>query len=292
LDYSITELDNAFKKLGIVSGNLIYVPSAIFSLGKMSDTKLEDIPKKIYESLMAKISKNGTLCVPAAFEDFARLGIEYDCKRSPIDSSQGLLSKYVADQEDCLRTYSPMNGVAGIGPLSEKICHTHSANSTGEGSAWHKLYQYNSKFLFIGIRPSQALNFIFFIQQRFGVPHLYNKLYNNVIKESGKRVKLKVTALVRYLNPEYKIIEDAQKFEDDLFSLGKIKTCKIGRGNIYLIDSAKEIYNIAMKKLQKDIYYFLKHEPNFVNGMIPTDGATGPMKTDKQRYKNIEKKKI
>ena len=73
-----------------------------------------------------------------------------------------------------------------------------------------------------------------------------------------------------------------------MFSIGKIKTYKIGRGKIYLIDSAKDIYDIAIKKLQKDIYYFLKHEPKFIHGKIPTDGLTGPMQTDKQRYKNFE----
>ena len=92
---------------------------------------------------------------------------------------------------------------------------SHSvANSSGEGSAWQKLHEYNSKFLFIGIKPNQALNFIYYVQQRFGVPHLYNKIYSTPI--FGK-LNLKVTAYVRYLNPEFKIIEDAINLKNFYF---------------------------------------------------------------------------
>ena len=98
------------------------------------------------------------------------------------------------------------------------------------------------------------------------------------------KINLKVTAFVRYLNPQFKIIEDALKFEKSLFADGIIKTVRVGKGKIYMIDSAKELYDRAIEKLQKNIYYFLKNKPNFKKGIIPMDGKTGKIKTDKQRY--------
>ena len=284
MSYSCKDLKSALIKLGLKKNDLVYVPSAVFSLGSIKEYTSKNIPLKIYEVIRSLVSKNGTICVPAAFEDFARLGKPYDCAESPVDKSQGLLSSYIVTLPNCLRTYSPMNGVAGVGPLSREICHTFVANSSGEGSAWQKLYQYNAKFLFIGIRPNQALNFIYFIQQRFGVPHLYNKLYDTPIFEKKKKVNLQVTAFVRYLNPEFKIIEDAIKFEKHLFDLGVIKTITVGKGKIYMINSCRELYEIGIKKLQKNIYYFLKHKPHFKKGIIPRDGKTGKFQTDKQRY--------
>ena len=284
MNYSSKDLEKSIKKLGLTKGDLVYVPSAFFSLGLLSDCNLKKIPAKIFSIIESIVTKTGTICVPAAYEDYARLGKPYDCAKSPVDKSQGLFSEYVAKLPKSYRTYSPMNGVAGVGPLSKEICHTYVANSSGEGSAWQKLHKYNSKFLFIGIRPNQALNFIFYIQQRFGVPHLYNKIYDTPIFEKNKKINLKVTAFVRYLNPQFKIIEDALKFEKSLFADGIIKTVRVGKGKIYMIDSAKELYDRAIEKLQKNIYYFLKNKPNFKKGIIPMDGKTGKIKTDKQRY--------
>ena len=213
MNYCSEDLKKAIKKLGLKKGDLVYVPCAFFSLGLLGDCSLEKIPSKIFSILKSIVTKNGTICVPAAYEDYARYGKPYDCAESPVDKAQGLFSEYVVNLPKCFRTFSPMNGVAGVGPLSRKICHTRVANSSGEGSAWQKLHEYNSKFLFIGIKPNQALNFIYYVQQRFGVPHLYNKIYSTPIFEKKKKLNLKVTAYVRYLNREFEIIEDAMKFE-------------------------------------------------------------------------------
>ena len=149
-----------------------------------------------------------------------------------------------------------MNGVAGVGPLSREICHTRVANSSERVLHGKNYMNTIQNFLFIGIKPNQALNFIYYVQQRFGVPHLYNKIYSTPILK--KKLNLKVTAYVRYLNPEFKIIEDAMKFEKFLFSEGIIKTVNIGKGKVYMIDSAKILYDKAIEKLKKKFFIFSK----------------------------------
>tara|TARA_B100000676_G_scaffold294781_1_gene333144 strand:+ start:3735 stop:4601 length:867 start_codon:yes stop_codon:yes gene_type:complete len=282
--YCEVDVAAALKASGVRRGDLIYMPSAFFALGRMEGISIHDIPERIVGVVKEFIGPEGTLTVPASFDDYARFAHEYDTKRSPVDAGQGAISQYVANLPDAFRSYCPLNAVAGIGPLANEVCHGWTGAAYGVGSAWDRLYENDAKFVCLGVAPNQILNFVYYVQQRFGVPHLYNKLFTTPVYEDGVRINLTITSLVRYLDTRFTVIENTTKFENYLTDIGLIRQVTLGRGNVYVIESAKKIFSEAIKKLSEDVFYFLEHPPKFVEGEVPMDGPTGKMQTDKERY--------
>lgn len=286
LSYTFDDLVQAIEAAGVRRGDLVHLHSALFPLGMMEGVEPAEIPRRVYEAFRQVIGSEGTLSVPTAFEDYARFGTPYDCRRSPVDRSQGALGQYVTDLPQSFRTYCPMCAIAAVGPLAEEIAHSRTASAFGTDSGWEKLYVHDAKFCFLGVPPNLAFNYVYFIQFRHGVPHFYNKLYATPIFDDGRPVPLPVTSFVRYLDKDYRISESAVEFERHLDEQGLIARNPVGRGWLYSIESARRVFDEGERKLKENLYYFLKWPPNFVPGRIPTDGNTGPLVTDAVKYKN------
>jgi aminoglycoside 3-N-acetyltransferase len=234
--------------------------------------------------LQKTVGPQGTITVPASFEDYARFGTPYDCRRSAVDKAQGVLSQFVATLPRAVRTYCPMCGVAGIGPLAHDICHQPTGSGFGTGSAWDRLHHHDAQILFLGVRPALAFTFVLYIQSRFGVPYLYNKLYRVPTFEDGVPVDVPITCAVRYLDADYAITENCQAYERHLFAAGLVREQPLGRGHLYLIPSAKAAFAEGTRCLEQNLYFFLARPPTFVPGRIPTDGNTGPYVPDAVRF--------
>ncbi len=283
-DYKYSDLVSALDMVGVKRDRVLHIHSSLFSLGGMTDVELPKLPAEIYRALREVVGTNGTISVPAAFEDYARFGKPYDCQRSPVDRAQGVLSDYVVSLPEMLRTYCPMSAVAAVGPLGADIAHRWSASAYGTGSAWEGLLEHDAQICFLGLPPRLAFTFVMLIQYRFGVPYLYNKLYPTEIFEAGRKIDLPVTAAVRFLDRRFKIAEDCSRFERHLEDLGLIRSQTIGRGRVFLLPSAKKVFEEGSRMLGKDLYYFLKQPPAFVPGEIPTDGPTGAYVSNEVRF--------
>lgn len=283
--YTYKQLVNAIKKIGIRKGDVVFVHSALFPLGKMKDVEVLDIPRNIFGAFREMIGAKGTIAVPAAYEDYARFGKPYDCRKSPVDMAQGVFSQYVVNLKESFRTYSPMMGVAAHGPLAKEISHAPTASACGTDSAWEKLFHYNAKYCFLGIKPSLAFTFVRFIQFRFGVPHFYNKIYTTPIFEDGQPIYYPVVCPVRYRDPKFKITENCQPWEELLYSHKMIKSEAVGGSNLYCVGTTQKLFDLGTQKLRENLYYFQKAAPEFTPGEIPMDGPTGQYIPDHIRLK-------
>lgn len=278
------ELKAAIARAGIRRGDLVHVHSSLFAMGRLDDSRRDELPARVCDVWLDVIGESGTLTVPAAFDDYARFGTPYDCRRSPVDHGQGALSQFVGARSDAVRTFCPLSAVAGIGRDAAAICHQRVGSAFGTGSAWEELYQRDAKMCFLGVRPSAALTFVLLIQFRFGVPYLYNKIYTTPIYEGGFPVDIPVTCTVRYLDPEYQIREDCQQFEQLLFEEKVLKQERVGRANLYVIDSTRAVFDIGTRCLRDNLYYFLAAPPRFKLGRVPMDGSTGAFVPDAIRF--------
>ena len=282
--YAEADLRRALAEVGIGRGDLVHLHSALFALGPFEGAEPGAIPERIHGVIRDVLGKEGTLTVPAAFEDYARLGTPYDTRRSPVDRAQGAFGQYVASLPESVRTYCPLAAVAGVGPLAAEICHQPTGSAYGVGSAWQKLLEHDAHLAFLGVRPHDAFTFVMLIQFQFGVPYLYNKLYDVPVYEDGREVSLPVTAAVRYLDPHYRIRESCVRFEERLEAAGLLRRATVGRGRLASFPSARAVFEEGVRLLSEDLYGFLREPPAFVPGRIPTDGNTGPFVPDEQRF--------
>jgi aminoglycoside 3-N-acetyltransferase len=283
-DYSLVDLRSTLESLGIRSSPRLLVHSSLFPLGRVADVPTSELTAALYRTLVSSLSDNGTLCVPAAFEDYARKGIPYDARTSPIDRGQGQLSAYVASLPESYRTFCPLNAIAAVGAESHSICRGPTASCFGTNSAWEYLHEKDASLLFLGIKPQFAFTYAGYIQYRYGVPHMYNKLYSVPIYDDGKPVSYRVTAFVRYLDPRFRISEDCSRFEADLREQNLLEDLPLGRGRLYFLRSMQQVFELGTRKLSKDLFYFCKEPPTFVEGVIPTDGITGRFQSEETRF--------
>jgi aminoglycoside N3'-acetyltransferase len=282
--YSEAELANALDALGVRTGDVVHVHASLFALGAMRDVPSSAIPERVCRVLEEAVGRDGTITVPASFEDYARFGTPYDCVSSPVDAAQGVLSAHVARRPDAFRTFCPMSGVAGFGRLASDICHQSTGSGFGTGSAWDRLYVHDAKMLFLGVRPAKAFTFVVYIQSRFGVPYLYHKLYTVPTSERGNPVSLPITCAVRYLDRDYAISENCEPFEQRLVDEQALSSVAVGRGRVFMVPSARRAFDIGTDALKRDLYFFLAQPPRFVPGRIPTDGSTGAFVPDAVRF--------
>ena len=287
--YSYKKLVSALKTIGLKKNDLVLVHSSLFALGAMEDVSPKDLTVKCYEAIREVIGHKGTLLVPTVFEEYARFGKPYDCVLSPVDPLVGIFSSYVARLKGSYRTYCPLLSLTGNGPLAKEICHSWTASACGANSAWEKLYEYDAKICYLGVRPSQAFTFLRFIQFRYGVPYIYNKIFTTPIYENKKLVSLSVICPVRYLNPQFKISENSLPFEEHLTVKKLVRIQNLGKGKVYLLPSAQKVFDEGIKKLNKNLYYFLKEKPQFTPGKIPMDGKVGAYVKDELRFAQAAK---
>lgn len=270
--FSPQGMHEALESIGIKSGNIVLVHSDLRSLGMPdSISKPQELPAFYHTALQSAVSANGTLAVPAYFYEYARFGIPFDIDHSPVSMPLGSFSRYFAALPKRVRSCNPLQSLAAIGPQAEALAGGNSLAGYGVASPWHRLRMMQGKILFIGV-TIQPMTYVHYIEQQYGVPHMYCKIYPTPVLRNSKKLPGQPISAVRYL--DFDIEYDLRNFEKELIEQGHLKIASIGKGSIRCVGAA-EAYDVGIACLEKDPYFFLKHPPRFVPGKIPCDGITG-----------------
>lgn len=267
-------LIQSLKKLGVQSGDVLFVHSDLRAFGLPHEKKSrEEILQFYFDGFQSVLGPGGTLAVPAYFYEYARFGIPFDVDHSPVSSSLGLFSQWINERKDRVRSCNPLQSVAAVGKRAEELAGGDQLSGYGITSPWHRLRQMQGKFLFLGA-PLQSMTYVHYIEQHYGVPHLYFKIYPYPVIKDGKTLPGKPISAVRYL--EFAVEYDIGPFRTRLEQEGILRTSQIGKGAISVVD-AEAAFHIGIDCLTKNPYFFLKHPPKFIEGKIPVDGITGPI---------------
>jgi aminoglycoside 3-N-acetyltransferase len=209
--------------------------------------------------------------VPAYFYEYARQGISFDVEMSPVSLSLGAFSRYIATLPGRARSCNPLQSLAAIGGQAAKLIGGESLSGYGVTSPWHRLKSMDGKMVFLGV-TLQPMTFVHYIEQQYGVPHLYCKIYSTPVLRNGVALEGAPISAVRYL--EFEVEYDLAPFEHLLQQQGKLSSVKVGSGVIHCV-TARDAYETGIACLDKNPYFFLKKPPRFVRGKIPCDGFTG-----------------
>lgn len=251
------------KALGLTKGDTVLVHSDIRAF--RLDLPKEKILPYYLETLLSVIGEEGTLAVPAYFYEYAREGIPFDVDHSPVSASLGLFSQFVTAEQGSIRSCNPLQSLCALGKHAHELAGGLSLSGYGVNSPWHKLRKMGGKILFLGA-PLQSMTFVHYIEQHFGVPHLYFKLYPYPVIKNGQRVPGNPISAVRYL--EYNVEYDLSLFESRLMKKNLLHQDPTG---LVKIVTAEDAYKIGLEGLNETPYFFLKQPPKFILGKIPTD---------------------
>lgn len=266
-------LIQALKQLGLHPGDTVFIHSDLRGLGMPEDASSHDAILKFYEeALLDVIGKEGTIAVPAYFYEYARFGTPFDVDHSPVSEPLGAFSAWINSRPGRIRSFNPLQSIAALGARATELAGGTSLSGYGVTSPWHRLRLMGGKILFLGA-PIQSMTYVHYIEQHFGVPHLYFKTYPYPVIKNGVKVEGHVISAVRYLEFKVEYLLDA--YQQALDKQGVLHTQMINDVPLYLVD-AKEAYRVGIACLDQNPYFFLKHPPHFIAGKIPMDGVTGP----------------
>lgn len=265
----------ALSEVGISLGDVVLIHSDMRALG-MPENVLhpKDVLPFYLKILQKAVGPEGTLAVPAYFYEYARYGTPFDVDTSPVSLSLGSFSRYVTSLPNRVRSCNPLQSITAIGKRAEELAGGDSLSGYGTTSPWHRLRKMGGKILFIGV-TIQPMTYVHYIEQQYGVPHMYCKIFQTPIYRAGKQLLGHPISAVRYL--DYDISYDLSKFEAELVQKGVLKITSTSKGTIRCA-SAQDIYNTGTHCLDIDPYFFLKHPPKFIPGKIPCDGQTDLIK--------------
>lgn len=261
------------NNLNIQKSDTILVHSNIAVFNITENISRKQILHEFYQGFMETVGNDGTLCVPAYYYEYARMGIPYDNILSPVSKELGSFAKYINSLDESKRSFNPLTAICSIGKNSKYICKYDNIHSYGEDSAYDKLYKLNTKIILFGV-DFNVLTFDHYIENQVGVPYTYDKLYNIPIFSNNTLVSSTSYANVRYLN--YNIIYkqlNGINYEHikKAYSNGSIKDTEYKGIKIYAVET-KKYYECVKQILYKDRYYFLVDIPNFPSGQVPNDG--------------------
>jgi aminoglycoside 3-N-acetyltransferase len=269
-------LTKALKDLGLTLGDTVLVHSDLRLFGKPEHCESREEILRFYLSAIQEIiGTEGTLAVPAYFYEYARYGIPFDVDSSPVSLSLGSFSSYICRLPGRIRSCNPLQSIASIGGRAQELSGSLSLSGYGVCSPWHHLRMMGGKMLFLGV-SMQPMTYVHYIEQQYGVPHLYLKIYPQTVIKNGKPLIGNPVSAVRYL--DYGIEYDISPFEQILKSSEKALFTTIGKGMLSLVD-ASIAYDEGIRQLDKNIFFFLKKPPDFIPGRIPFDGITGAQKS-------------
>ena len=266
--YSAEEFLDSIRSSGITQGDTVLVHASLFSLGMLKDASLETLCAQIYGLLRQAVGKEGTLLVPAYFYEYARTPEPFDAVLSPVSKELGVFAQYVAALPDAVRSYNPLTCLAAVGQHAEYICRGGTATGYGVDSPWDRLTRSGGKCLMLGVALPQCFTYCHYIEQMFGVPHMYAKRYTVPIYDNGMPVSLPVITYVRYL--DYDIHVDLRRFETVLKENGLLMSNPLGLNALHVVE-LKNAFEKGIECLKQDISFFLLHPPRFRAGEIPAD---------------------
>lgn len=152
--------------LGIGAGDLVFFHSSLKSIGQV-----EDGPDAVLDAFLATLGESGTLALPALckydWKSTPMAEIEKIYRASPQPTFTGLIPETFRRRPRVLRSDNPTHSVTACGPLAAAITGEHSRAYGGENavdrpvwasrgafgphSPWDKLYQFDAKYMFIGV---------------------------------------------------------------------------------------------------------------------------------------------
>ncbi len=147
------DVKKAAEELGVREGDTLIVHSSFKSLGET-----ENGADTVIRGLQSALGETGTLLFPTLCQnDWPHV---YENWHMDAPSDVGYLTNYFRKLPGALRSNQATHSVAAIGPLAEYFTETHGQSGLRHGiygstcfsedSPWEKMYQKNTKVLFLG----------------------------------------------------------------------------------------------------------------------------------------------
>ncbi len=242
-DYSMEDVIQALRKVGVSKGDNIFVHSNIGFWGKLKDAVSKDDYYRILKTAIFEVlGENGTLVAPTFSYSFCWRNV-FDKGKTP--SVCGFLSEMVRKDPQSLRSDDANFSIAAIGLKAKYFTENAPEHSFGPNCFWQRFLESNGRIC--NFNFDSASNFIHYVEKLLEVPYRYDKAFKGIYRKNGKEYEGVFYHFVYDLNnPEH--VPEFTKFDKKAKEMGLAKVANIGKGQIVSI-SAKNVVELIRGEL-------------------------------------------
>lgn len=206
----------------------------------------------LYDILREAVGDGGTLLAPAFTYAYARDGVPYVHETSP--SETGPFTEFLRTRPGAVRSFHPLNSIAGAGPHAAAILEGVGRAGYGAESPFARLRAHGTKFLFLGAPLGTALTHAHHLEHMYGVNHMYHKVYTRPASRGGVDDAGPWLCYVRYLGAD--IEPRIGHLEDRLRSAGLLEEAGTSAGVAQCVACA-DVETVGYGMLRLDPCAFL-----------------------------------
>lgn len=254
-DYTIDDMVSALRRLGLRSGDIVFVHASLGNLGNMSGSQ-DPINRAriLYTSLREIVGLEGTILVPTYTFSFCN-GEDFDIELTPTlggpwsESTEFL--EYVRHLPDAVRSEDPIHSVAGVGLAARELLTDLPATCFGPGCLHERLRRAGGKICMLGLGLDEA-SFRHYVEEEVGVPFRFKKLFTGWIRNGAELRKTGWLYNVRILADNG--LPDGARLERDAVETGVCKSSSVGRGRI-LLTNTDDYFDLTAEAIRNDPWY-------------------------------------
>lgn len=231
-DYCVSDIENALIQIGIEYGDDVFIHSNIGFFGRLENCKTsQQLCENFLNSIRNTIGKKGTVVFPTFSYSFCH-GEIFD----PLytKTTCGMLSQYVLEQPNTVRSLDPNFSIAAIGDKAVYYTENPTHESFGKGCFFERFVHNNGKIVCMNFDAGST--FIHYVECKNSVDYRYNKAFNGIIRVREKEKRDYFVHFVYSLDKP----EDAPCMSNvDLFCKKNhlFKKTNLGKGALLAISS-------------------------------------------------------
>jgi aminoglycoside 3-N-acetyltransferase len=243
IEYLETNIRDSLIKLGVKSGDCLFVHSGLKSLGKFIPKNNVHALEALLNLFLDAVGDDGTVIVPTFNFAFCS-GAVYDRNETPCDH-MGAFSEYVRLHKSSYRSLHPFQSVAAIGRNAIKISGSLGFSGFSKGSSFDVLLQLNCKILFYGVNFVET--FVHIAEERAKVPYRFWKTFTGDIidGETKKTIDINFYARRFDLEPEPRV--DVEKINRYLREKKIISSTNLGIGEVSICNGNEMVNDLTDK---------------------------------------------
>ena len=184
IDYNKKDLYDAYKKLGLDSGRVVYLTGNFGRLGRYYKKERDRLLQDHLNTIQLIIGANGTLVVPTHSWSLCNSDKIFDSRSIP--SETGPFTEFVRLQENSVRQFHPFASVTALGRKAEEICTNNSRHAYGWESPFQRMIDFDAIYVSLGKPLERSISLIHHIEQIMGVPYRYTKEFTTACKVNDK----------------------------------------------------------------------------------------------------------
>lgn len=230
-----------FRKLGISSGDLLMVHSAVEGISIAESINC-------FNALLEVVGPEGTIAFPTFNFSFCN-GVGFDYKRTP--SQMGMLTELARRNPKAKRILHPIYSFALFGKQADALSNTiKNISAFSDDSFFGELRRQNGKILLIQLPFNKSMTFLHHIEEMNSVDYRFIKDFEGeIIDFKGNKMRAVYKMLVR--NLEMGVETHVDPIQQRLEDLGLIKMSTIRDWPLRLMN-AQEIFDAVSKILKTE----------------------------------------